>query len=52
MKASFRGHVEAIVALLMDGANIHYENEFNGKSAIHYSAEGNQPDALIKLLQV
>lgn len=52
MKASYFGHVECIVALLMDGANIHYENEFNGKTALHYAAEGNQPKAVIRLLEV
>jgi uncharacterized protein len=52
MKASYFGHVECISALLMDGANIHYENEFNGKTALHYAAEGNQPKAVIRLLEV
>ena len=52
MKASFFGHRPVIISLLMDGADVHYENAYNGKQAIHYAAEGNQPEAVKLLLEV
>jgi ankyrin repeat protein len=52
MKAAFHGHIEVIVSLLLDGADVQYENEYNGKRAIHYAAEGNQPAAVKLLLEV
>lgn len=52
MKASHRGHPDVITTLIMDNADIKYENEFNGKTALHYAAEGNQPSAVKRLLEV
>jgi ankyrin repeat protein len=52
MKAAYFGHVAAIVQLLLDASPIGYENEYNGKTALHYAAEGNQPASVALLLQV
>ena len=52
MKAAYFGHLDVITSLLLDGADINYENEFNGRRALHYAALGNQPKAVKLLLQV
>ena len=52
MKAAYFGHTDCLASLILEGTNLAYFNEFTGKQAIHYAADGNQPEAIAMILKV